>query len=344
MIGIYVALGLVAALMVILLTIILKMFHDQKIRRDEEERMRQEEKFVQDSIKEKLIKLETLAENPAQSKTLDEINKRLDSTTKLFGDIRQNLGNMQKAAKGMEDVANTVSSFQDLLLKPKTRGGFGEVLLIDLIKDILPQNTYQFQYRFKDRTAVDVVIKAGDYLIPIDSKFPLDDFQRMLSEELTEDQFKQRFKQIMRPRVREVQKYIKPDEGTLNFALMYIPSEKIYSRLSEIDELMTSFRKIHVFPVSPSTFYQFLETIRLGLRGLEIQENVKKILDTLNRVGKEFELAKVEWNKVGTHLTNAHTQYDKASKRLDRISDKIDALESEREEKQKEIPYETTGD
>jgi DNA recombination protein RmuC len=342
MIGIYIALGVVGVLAVMLLMVILRMFRDQRTRRAEEEKMRQEEKLVQDSIKEKLIKLETLAANPAQAKTLDEINKRLDSTTKLFGEISKGLGQMQETAKGMADVEKSITTFQELLISPKVRGGFGEVLLNELIKDVLPPASYQFQYRFKDRTAVDVVIKAGSHLIPIDSKFPLEDFQRMVNEELTEDQFKQRFKQLMTPRVKEVQKYIKPDEGTLNFALMYIPSEKIYSRLSGMDDLMASFRRIHVFPVSPSTFYQFLETIRLGLRGLEIQENVKRILDTLNRVAKEFDMAKEEWGKVGTHLTNARTQYDKVSKRLDRISDKIDALEVEQEEGQKGIPYEDT--
>lgn len=340
MIGVYIALGAVGVLAVILLIVILRMSAAQRTSRKAEEKQREEEKAQQEAIKEKLIKLEALAANPAQAKTLDEINKRLESTTNLYGEIRKDLGAMQEAAKGMQDVASTVSSFQDLLLRPKTRGGFGEILLNDLIKDVLPQTAYKFQHRFRDRTAVDAVIKAGEFLIPVDSKFPLDDFQRITDENLDEEQFKSKFKQIMQPRVKEVQKYIKPDEGTLNFALLYIPSEKIYSRLSGIDELMTAFRKVHVFPVSPSTFYQFLETIRLGLRGMEIQENVKKILDTLNRVGKEFEMAKGEWNKVGTHLTNAQTQYDKVSKRLDRISDKIDALEVEREEGQKEIPYE----
>lgn len=339
MIGVYVALGAVVLLAVILIFIVLRMSVDQRRNREEEEKLRVEEKAQQEAIREKLIKLEALAESPAQAKTLDEINKRLEATTNLFGDIRKNLGEMQQAAKGMQDVGKSISTFQELLLSPKVRGGFGEVLLNELIKDILPPANYAFQYKFRDGTVVDAVIKTEDRLIPIDSKFPLEEFQRMAEEEIDEERFKSKFKQIMRPRVSEVQKYIKPDEGTVNFALMYIPSEKLYSRLSAIDELMVSFRRVRVFPVSPSTFYQFLETIILGLRGLAIEKETQRILDTLNRLAKEFDSTRDEWEKVGTHLSNASKKYDEVVKRLDKIGDNIKSLEVKAEKGQKEIPY-----
>ncbi|MBD3285562.1 DNA recombination protein RmuC [candidate division WOR-3 bacterium] len=341
MIGVYIALGAVGVLAVILVVILLRMSADQRRTRETEEKLRAEEKVQQDSIREKLIKLEALAENPAQAKTLDEINKRLESTTNLFGAIRKDLGEMQQAAKGMQDVGKSISTFQELLISPKVRGGFGEVLLEELIKDVLPSVNYAFQYKFRDGTIVDAVIKTEDRIIPIDSKFPLEEFQRMAAEELTEEKFKSSFKKIMRPRVNEVKKYINPDEGTVNFALMYIPSEKLYSRLSGIDELMVSFRRVRVFPVSPSTLYQFLETIILGLRGLAIEKEAQRILDTLNRLAKEFDSAREEWERVGTHIGNASKKYEEVSKRLGRIGDNIKALEvkTEKVQEQKEIPY-----
>jgi DNA recombination protein RmuC len=340
MIGVYIALGAVVVLAVILIIMLLLMASSQRKAREEAEKQRLEEKAQQEAIREKLIKLETLAESPAQLKTLDEINKRLGDTTRLFGDIRKDLGDMQKAAQGMQDVGRSISTFQELLLSPKVRGGFGEVLLNELIKDVLPRANYAFQYKFRDGTVVDAVIKTEDRLIPIDSKFPLEEFQRMVTEEVDEEKFKSKFKQVMRPRVNEVKQYIKPDEGTFNFALMYIPSEKLYSRLSGIDELMVSFRRVRVFPVSPSTFYQFLETIILGLRGLAIEKEAQRILDTLNRLAKEFDSAREEWEKVGTHISNASKKYDEVAKRLGKIGDNIKALEVKGESGQGEIPYE----
>jgi len=340
MIGVYIALGVVGVLAVILLIVILRMSATQGRTREAEEKQREEEKIQQEAIKEKLIKLETLAANPAQAKTLDEINRRLDSTTKLFGAIRKDLGEMQQAAKGMQDVGKSITTFQELLISPKVRGGFGEVLLNELIKDVLPPNNYAFQHKFRDGSIVDAVIKTEDRIIPIDSKFPLEEFQRMAADEVDEEKFKSGFKKIMRPRVTEVKKYIKPDEGTVNFALMYIPSEKLYSRLSGIDELMVSFRRVKVFPVSPSTFYQFLETIILGLRGLAIEKETQRILDTLNRLAKEFDSAREEWERVGTHIGNAQKKFDDVAKRLGKIGDNIKALEVKHEKGQKEIPYE----
>lgn len=329
-------LGVAGGLIVIgLLVFLLVSISRQRKRQEDAERIRREEA---EKIKEKLIKLEALAENPAEMKTLDEINKRLESTTQLFGAIRKDLGYMQEAAKEMQGVGKSISSFQELLISPKVRGGFGEVLLAELIKDVLPAANYAFQYRFRDGTIVDAIVKTTDRIIPIDSKFPLEEFQRMAAEEIDEEKFKSRFKQVMRPRVNEVKKYIKPDEGTVNFALMYIPSEKLYSRLSGIDELMVSFRRVRVFPVSPSTFYQFLETIILGLRGLAIEKEAQRILDTLNRLAKEFDTAREEWEKVGKHITNASNKYDEVAKRLERIGDNIKALEVKGETGQKEIP------
>ncbi len=342
MIGVYIALGAVGVLVIILVIILLRMSADQRRSRETEEKIRAEEKVQQDTIREKLIKLEALASNPAELKTLDEINKRLESTTTLFGAIRKDLGEMQQAAKGMQDVGRSISTFQELLLSPKVRGGFGEILLNDLIKDVLPEAHYAFQYAFRDGTKVDAVVKTEDRIIPIDSKFPLEEFQRMATEGIDEESFEKRLVQILKPRMAEVKRYINPNEGTTNFALMYIPSEKIYSRLSGIDSLMSELRRVKVFPVSPSTFYQFLETILLGLRGLAIEKEAQRILDSLNRLAKEFDTTKEEWQKVGTHLTNARNKYDEVAKRLERISDHIKALEVKGEKGQKEIPYEAS--
>lgn len=340
MIGIYIALGVVGVLAVMLLMVILRMFRDQRTRRAEEEKMRQEEKLVQDSIKEKLIKLETLAANPAQAKTLDEINKRLDSTTQLFGAIRKDLGDMQKAAKGMEDVAGSVSSFQELLISPKVRGNLGQAFMEDLIKDVLPKAHYQFQHSFRDGKVVDAVIKTKDRLIPIDSKFPLEEFQRMVNEGVDEETFSKRLKKVISPRVTEIKKYIRPNEGTTNFAMLYIPSEKIYSRLTGMNEFMEALRRVRIILVSPSTFYMYLRTILFALSGLEVEKKTQEILDRLDRLSHQFDSARVDWELVVKHITNALRKSEDVSKRLGRIDDNVKSLVIKKEEEQGEIPYE----
>ncbi len=325
------------AAVVVLLVILLLMLSRQRRKQEELERVRKEE---QQKITEKLIKLETLAENPAQIKTLSEINKRLEATTNLFGEIRKDLGSMQEAAKGMQDVAGSVSSFQELLLSPKVRGNLGQALMEDLIKDVLPKANYQFQHSFRDGKIVDAVIKTKDRLIPIDSKFPLEEFQRMVNEGVDEETFSKRLKKVISPRVTEIKEYIRPNEGTTNFAMLYIPSEKIYSRLTGMNEFMEALRRVRIILVSPSTFYMYLRTILFALSGLEVEKKTQEILNRLDRLSREFDSARVDWELVIKHITNALRKSEDVSKRLGRIDDNVKALVVKQEQEQKEIPYE----
>lgn len=330
--------GAGALLVVVLIIIVLLLFSRQHKRQEETERLRREET---EKIKEKLIKLEALASNPAEMKTLAEINKRLEATTNLFGAIRKDLGAMQEAAKEMQDVGKSISTFQELLLSPKVRGNLGQALMEDLIKDVLPKANYQFQHSFRDGKVVDAVIKTKDRLIPIDSKFPLEEFQRMVNEGVDEETFSKRLKKVISPRVTEIKEYIRPNEGTTNFAMLYIPSEKIYSRLTGMNEFMEALRRVRIILVSPSTFYMYLRTILFALSGLEVEKKTQEILNRLDRLSREFDSARVDWELVIKHITNALRKSEDVSKRLGRIDDNVKALVVKREQEQKEIPYET---
>lgn len=337
MIGIYVALGAVGVLAVILIVIVLRMSSAQRSSRETEEKLRADEKAQQEAIKNKLIELETLAKNPVNAGKITEINQRLDGLTRS---IREDVGILQERTKEMQTVASSVSSFQELLISPKVRGNLGQAFMEDLIKDVLPKANYQFQHSFRDGKIVDAVIKTKERMIPIDSKFPLEEFQRLVNEGVDEETFNKKLKKVISPRVTEIKKYIRPNEGTTNFAMLYIPSEKIYSRLSGMNEFMEALRRVRIILVSPSTFYMYLRTILFALSGLEVEKKTQEILDRLDRLSREFDSAKVDWELVVKHITNALRKSEDVSKRLGRIDDNVKSLVIKKEEEQGEIPYE----
>jgi DNA recombination protein RmuC len=271
-------------------------------------------------------------------KSTTDLNMRLDNAAKVVSEVSKGLGGLSEATKKVFDVGKDIASLQEILRSPKLRGGLGELFLGDLLAQILPPAHFGLQHRFKSGEAVDAVIKLGGNLVPVDAKFPLENFRRLI-EVSSEDERKVAKRKFLGDVKRHVDaiagKYILPDEGTFDFALMYIPAENVYYELIIKDEavdtekglLQYSFAK-RVIPVSPNSFYAYLQTILLGLKGMHIEERAQEILNSLSRLSADFRKFQDEFRLVGKHLTNARGSYEDSDKRLSRFTDKLASLTS----------------
>jgi len=275
------------------------------------------------------------------TQTIQDLNKntnsRLDNAAKAIKDVYGRLGEVQQSTKQVNDVAKDIASLQEILKAPKIRGGMGEFFLSDLLKQILPPSRYELQHRFKSREAVDAVILLKDGMVPVDSKFPLENFRKIVEADDEDAKLNAR-KQFIRDVKKHIdairQKYILPDEGTFDFALMYIPAENVYYEVIIKDENLDEDKSVFkyaidnkVIPVSPNSFYGYLQTILLGLRGMRIEEQAQEILQNIARLEGDFSRILEDFQKMGTHLKNLSGSYDSTEKRLSKFEDKLASLE-----------------
>lgn len=255
------------------------------------------------------------------------VGERLDSTTMVFGDVQKGLGQLLEATKQVYEVGKDISSLQEILRPPKLRGGFGELLLEELLKQILPPAYYKLQHEFKSGEKVDAIIRLSNGLVPVDSKFPLEDFQRLSDAQSEEEQKIRRrdFVRNIKGHIDKVTKYIQPDEDTFDFALMYIPAENIYYEIVTTDEgnLHRYALEKKVIPVSPNSFYAYLQAIALGLKGLRIEESAREIIAYLGRLQSDFQRFQEDFQILGRHLSEARSKHDEADRKLGRFSDKL---------------------
>ncbi|MEW6100699.1 MAG: DNA recombination protein RmuC [Candidatus Omnitrophota bacterium] len=266
--------------------------------------------------------------------SLQEANKAitqgLGSATNIFGDVHEKLGRLEETNRQIYEIGKDISSLQELLRAPKFRGQMGETLLGNLLAQVLPKDHFHVQYRFKSGEAVDAVVRLGERLLPIDAKFSLENFQRIMEthDEQLKSNFRKKFIQDVKNRVDEIaSKYILPDENTYDFSFMYIPAENVYYEIIIKEDLFSYFVAKKVIPVSPNTFYAYLQVICLGLKGLKIEENAKHILKNLSVLSIDIEKFKDDFNILGNHLTNASTKYQDSQKKLDRFSDRLSNIQ-----------------
>jgi DNA recombination protein RmuC len=232
------------------------------------------------------------------------------------------------------EISKDISSLQELLRAPKFRGQMGETLLENLLSQVLPKDHYSMQYRFKTSDAVDAVIRLGERLVPVDAKFSLENFQKMLdtADEQLKNAHRRKFIQDVKSRVDEIAaKYILPQENTYDFALMYIPAENVYYEVIIKEDLFSYSMSKKVIPVSPNTFYAYLQVICLGLKGLKIEENAKAILKGLGGLSVEMNKFKEDFDVLGRHLTDAGRKYEDSAKRLDRFSQRLDNVQEHKQ-------------
>lgn len=264
------------------------------------------------------------------TQTLQEANKaisqNLGSSTGVFGNVSKQLGRLEETNRQIVDISKNITSLQELLRAPKFRGQMGETLLENLLSQVLPKEHYRMQHRFKSGDAVDAVIRLGERIVPVDAKFSLENFQRVVEaeDEQLKNQFRKKFIQDVKNRVDEIAaKYILPAENTYDFALMYIPAENVYYEAVIKEDILSYGMAKKVIPVSPNTFYAYLQVICLGLKGMKVEENAKAILKNLGSLGFEINKFRDDFAVLGTHISNASVKYNDSQKRLDKFSDKL---------------------
>ncbi len=270
------------------------------------------------------------------AETRQAMDTRLDHATRVVGDVSKHLGELDASAQRIFDVGKDIASLQDILRAPKLRGGLGELFLGDLLAQILPPDFFTLQYGFRGGEKVDAVIRLKAGLVPVDAKFPLENFQRLVRA--TGDDERAAARRVF---VKDVQthidaiakKYIRPDEGTFDFALMYIPAENVYYEVIVKDDefggegkLFNSAIARRVIPVSPNSFYAYLQTILLGLKGLRVEESARLIMGQLARLQKDFAGFGESFALAGQHLANAQKKFEEADQRFDKVSAKLEQI------------------
>lgn len=269
----------------------------------------------------------------------NSVGSQLNNSTKVFGEVRQSLGSLEQRTQQIYEVGKDISSLQEILRAPKMRGGLGELFLENILEQIMPhKDFYELQYSFKSGERVDAVIKIGKKLVPVDSKFPMESFSRIVGSQNDDD--KKRAKKEFVKAVREhtnsiADKYILPDENTYDFALMYIPAENVYYEAVIKDDDFGEQKSIFahavsrkVIPVSPNSFYAYLQVIILGLRGLGIEEKTQEVIKKLVALKSSLEKFKLDFDKMGTHIENIKSSYDRAEDRLEKFGNKLSTIDS----------------
>lgn len=282
--------------------------------------------------------LQTISTQMTQS--LDQTNKsvgdRLDGAARVIQNVHKQLGELTESSKHIYDVGKDIASLQQTLRSPKLRGNISELFLGDLLAQILPTHHFKLQFAFRGGETVDavVILKAG--MVPVDAKFPLENFKRITDAQDDDARRTARktFTKDVKTHVDTIAaKYIRTDEGTFDFALMYIPAENVYYETIIKDDETGSTSLLayalgqRVIPVSPNSFYAYLQTILLGLKGMSVEERAREIVNNLSRLQKEFERFNEPFRLVGKHLENTRKQYDDALSRLGKIEAKIEQID-----------------
>ena len=267
----------------------------------------------------------------SQDRNSHLVHSRLDQATRVVSDVQGKLMQLEEANKRIFELGKDINSLQKILQAPKLRGTMGEVWLAELIGQIIPAEHYRMQYAFKSGEVCDAVIFLRDgLLLPVDAKFSLENFTKMLDSEGDEQAgHRKTFVQDMKKRIDEIaRKYILPHENTMEFAFMYVPAENVYYQAFIHDDaglLAYAFSR-RVVPVSPSSFYAYLQLIMLGLRGLEIEKGAKVIQKNLAGLQGEFAKFRDTYEKVGGHLRHAQQSFDQTDKRLGTIENKFQQI------------------
>ena len=262
---------------------------------------------------------------------LDSVQHAQAQTGDVAADVRERVATVTGIAQQVLEQARDLARLEDLLRPPQARGAFGEVLLEHLLAQGLPEGCWRTQHTFRSGARVDAVLVLDGTLVPVDSKFPLDAFARMAAAgegEAARALHRRAFVRDARKHVEAIaDKYVRPDEGTFDFALCYLPSEAVYYEFLREDPPGESpFRSAlerRVFPVSPSTFYAYLLSIGVGLRGLRVEANARRVLDALAALQGDLARFQSDFEVVGKHLGNARTRWEDAARHLDRFGDRL---------------------
>lgn len=249
-----------------------------------------------------------------------EMNSKLSSAASAFASVQKSLGEMSEIGRNMKDL-------QEFLNSPKLRGNIGEQVLKELLGQFLPKGTFKLQYRFKTGSIIDAVIITEAGIIPVDSKFPMENFRKMHATQDAREKklYEREFTNDVKKHIDAISsKYILTNEGTIDFALMYIPSESVYYEIINSELLYEHASKKRVLAVSPMTFYAFLKSILIGFEGQKISQQAHKILANLRSVQQEYAKANESIETLGRHITNSYNMMTQVTTSFGRLGQQID--------------------
>ncbi len=254
-------------------------------------------------------------------RTNKAISERLENASNVIGNVKSELGEIKELGRQMKDL-------QDFLKSPKLRGNLGEEILKDLLGQVLPVSKFKLQYKFKEGQIVDAIIKTEKGIIPVDSKFPLENFSKMMKAQTEDEKEKCRrtFVMDVKKHINDIsKKYILPLEGTVDFAVMYVPSDSIYYEIIMKSEELNFFaREQKVLLVSPNSFYYFMRVVLMGMEGQRIEEQAEKILKTLSTIQQDSKKLEKDLGVLSRHITNAKNSMDSTMNRYGKLANKID--------------------
>lgn len=231
-----------------------------------------------------------------------QLNERLDEAARVIGALNRHVGEMSEVGRG-------IKSLQEFLQSPKLRGNIGEQVLTDMIGQTFPKNSFHLQYTFRSGVKVDAVLKTDAGLLCIDSKFPMENFTLMHRGETESERAraKKEFFADVKKHISDIsKKYILPEEGTMDFALMYIPSESVYYEIVNEQDIMNYARKLRVYPVSPNTLYAHLQVLLLSFQGKELEQKSREVFRMFRAIQKDYEKIDEQLGVLGRHINNAY--------------------------------------
>jgi DNA recombination protein RmuC len=276
--------------------------------------------------------------------THETMQQQFSQSSKIIQEVTEKLTQLDETNKQIVGFAGQLQSLENILTNPKQRGILGEYFLETLLKNVLPPAAYQMQYKFKDGETVDAVIFVRDRIIPVDSKFSLENYNKIMEEKnpSRRAQLEKQFKQDVRNRIDETSKYIRPDEKTMDFAFMFIPSEGIYYdllinrigtvKVSTRDLIEYAFTDKHVIIVSPTSFFAYLQTVLQGLRALQIEKSAQQIRQRVEQLQKHLVSYDDYMKRLGSNLGTTVNMYNTAYRefmKVDKDVTKITDQESE---------------
>lgn len=251
-------------------------------------------------------------------------NERLDNAARVIGEVQRNIGEMSEIGRGMKEL-------QEFLRSPKLRGNIGEQVLKELLGQMLPKQQFHLQYTFKSGEKVDAAIKTSAGIIPVDSKFPMENFRRMMSakDESDKKASEKEFEKDVKKHIDDIsKKYILTDEGTIDYALMYIPSEGVYYEVVNNTSLFEYAGGKRILPVSPTTFYAYMRAILMSFEGQKIESQAREILAALRAIQKDYSRVEDNLGVLQKHLNNAYNIMSQVISAFAQLGQKITSTSS----------------
>jgi len=252
------------------------------------------------------------------------LNERLDNAARVIANVQKDIGEMSEIGRGMKEL-------QEFLQSPKLRGNIGEQVLKELLGQMLPKNSFHLQYTFKSGAIIDAAIKTSAGIIPVDSKFPMENFRKVNAAK-TQDQKKKAQKDFARDVKRHIddiaKKYILTEEGTIDYALMYIPSEAVYYEIVNDASLFEYAGKKRVLPVSPMTFYAYMKAILMSFEGQKIEQKARQILSAIRAIQKDYNRVDDNLSVLGKHIQNAYNQMNNVFSGFTKLGQRLSSAQS----------------